>query len=776
MNSVWYRRGAAGGGLLGVLLLCAAAAQQNSAPSGQAAADSKALDPTAPGLSMVERLAALAAQADPFSNLYLNDRRATMRRSRLDQQPPSQRLREQAELARELLRAGRTQECLDEIASIRSATQQSQAPISERFTQFVSQLEGVAWLRLGEQQNCIQGHAAQSCIYPIEGSGIHRRQRGSRQAIEVFGKLLDSPQEDLGYQWLLNLAFMTLGEYPGSVPSQWLIAPELFRSDHELPHFHDIAAQVGLDHVSLAGGCVLDDLDGDGLIDVMVSSWGLTDQMQFFSNQGDGAFADRTAEAGLTGQVSGLNLVHADPDNDGDLDVLVLRGAWLGRFGRHPNSLLRNDGRGRFEDVTEQAGLLSFHPTQTAAWGDFDGDGWLDLFIGNESAPEPHPCELYHNQGDGTFRNVAGLAGVDHIGFVKAALWGDIDNDGDLDLFLSRIHQTNVLYRNDGALPESDGGSFGWRFTDISEQAGITEPLKSFPAWFFDYDNDGFLDLVVGTFGSFEGDSLAEVIAAELGRPSPAPRARLYRNRGDGSFEDVSRKTGMDRALLAMGANFGDLDNDGWLDAYFGTGEPNLATLVPNVMLRNDAGRRFQDVTTAGGFGHLQKGHGIAFGDVDNDGDQDILAVMGGAFSGDVYADSLFENPGNQNRWVTLRLQGVRSNRAAIGARVHLEVEQDDGAVQHFHHVVGSGGSFGSATLQLEAGLGRARRLARVEIRWPGSGTVEVHDDLPLERTVLLREGQAGFETIDSPRLRLGRSQKESTAAKRSQSVDCPKR
>ncbi|MCY3761901.1 MAG: VCBS repeat-containing protein, partial [Gemmatimonadetes bacterium] len=311
--------------------------------------------------------------------------------------------------------------------------------------------------------------------------------------------------------------------------------------------------------------------------------------------------------------------------------------------------------------------------------------------------------------------------------------------------------QRNVLYRNDGP---GAGGS--WSFSDVSASAGIAAPVRSFPTWFFDYDNDGWLDLMVGSFADFSSVGLDLVVSDYLDLPTEGARCRLYRNRGDGTFEDVSQRTGFDRVLLAMGANFGDIDNDGFLDAYFGTGEPALYTLVPNVMLRNDRGNRFQDVTTSGGFGSIQKGHGIAFGDLDNDGDQDIYANMGGAYSGDVYQNVLFENPGGGNRWITLRLEGVGSNRSAIGARVRLVVEEEDGKLREIHRVVGTGGSFGSSSLQLEIGLGRAARIASLEVHWPATGERSLYELLPLDRIVRIREGDPGLEIVDSAPVALG--------------------
>jgi hypothetical protein len=189
-----------------------------------------------------------------------------------------------------------------------------------------------------------------------------------------------------------------------------------------------------------------------------------------------------------------------------------------------------------------------------------------------------------------------------------------------------------------------------------------------------------------------------------------------------------------------MGTNFGDIDNDGFEDIYVGTGATDLWVLMPNVMFRNDRGRAFQDVTTSGGFGHLQKGHGVSFGDVDGDGDQDVYAVIGGWYSGDGFPNVLFENPGHGNHWLTLRLEGVRSNRAAIGARIKVTTRTASGE-RDIHRVVGTGGSFGSSSLQQEIGLGRALAIRSLEVRWPTSGAVQIFQDVPMDRVLRIREG-----------------------------------
>lgn len=689
---------------------------------------------------MVQRLADIAdaTEQDPRGNVHANKARVRTLREVTPPTDPKNSLSYKRALAQELLYSGDNEAAIETYIDMIDLVAQNPALFPDEYSLAIKDMLAISYLRLGEQENCIENHTIERCIWPISKDGVHTRERGSRKAIEVYTDILTADPSDLNAHWLLNVAYMTLGEYPDGVPEHWRIPPEALEAEYDIGRFHDVSISLGINVMGLSGGAIMDDFNNDGLLDIMASSWGLRDQLQYFENQGDGTFSDRTRAAGLTGLVSGLNLVQGDYDNDGYLDVLVLRGAWLNEG--QPNSLLHNNGDGTFSDVTESAGMLTAYPTQTAGWGDYNNDGWLDLFIGNESSRSKgrHPCELYHNNGDGTFTNVAEMIGVDALGYVKAVVWGDYNNDGRLDLYLSDWERPNLLFRNDGPDEEK-----GWRFTEVAEAAGVREPMESFPAWFWDYDNDGWLDLFVSGWRASAGDVAAEY----LGLPRRDVRPRLYRNQGDGTFANVTDATRLDRVMYTMGSNFGDLDNDGWLDFYIGTGDPDFRSLMPNRMFRNAEGQFFQDVTASSGTGHLQKGHGVAFGDLDNDGDQDIYTTIGGAYEGDVFSNVLFENPGHGNHWITLRLEGVTSNRSAIGTRIRLDLDMPDDS-RTVYATVSSGGSFGASSMQQEIGLGGATAITALEITWPASGEVQRFEDVPMDRVLQIREGEDAWREV----------------------------
>jgi len=604
---------------------------------------------------------------------------------------------------------------------------------------------GVGYLRFGETLNCALQHNAESCLLPLRGKGIHRLPEGSTRAIQYFTEVLEntSPEEASGYYysalWLLNLAQMTLGQYPDKVPERYRIPWSSFESEVPFPQLPNVAAEVGLDTFNLAGGVIIDDFDGDADLDIVTSNWDIAGPMHLFTNNSNGTFSDRTREAGLEGLLGGLNLLQADYNNDGSPDIFVLRGAWAGKGGLHPNSLLKNRGDGTFEDVTFEVGLAEVsYPTQAAGWADYDNDGDLDIFIGNESDETLRaPSQLFRNQGDGTFRDVAAEAGVKFYAFSKGVSWGDYDGDGFPDLYVSNYKSMNRLYRN-----QRDG-----TFKDVTLQVGVGYPKVSFPCWFWDYNNDGSLDLFVS---SYDG-SIAHQARHRLGLPPLYEKPCLYEGDRRGGFREVADERGLGIPMQPMGANFGDLDNDGYLDFYLGTGDPSYGTIVPNLMFLNRAGQRFADISVAGGFAQLQKGHAVAFADLDNDGDLDVFEKMGGAYPGDGFSDALYKNPGMGNNWI---LVGRQSNRSAIGARIRVQLEEN-GKTRSIYRHVNSGGSFGANPLRQTVGLGKARGAQLLEIFWPRTGKTQTLADLPAGQFIQIVEGEKGYTKLSLKRLML---------------------
>ncbi len=383
--------------------------------------------------------------------------------------------------------------------------------------------------------------------------------------------------------------------------------------------------------------------------------------------------------------------------------------------------MLRNNGDGTFTDVTVESGILSLSPTQTAVWADVNNDGWLDLFIGNETTDSayPHPAELFINNHDGTFEKAGEETGCLVTGFIKGVVAADYNNDGWPDLFLSMLDGRKVLLKNKGIAGKMP------QFEDVTHAAGLDKDTTyTFPTWFWVYDNDGWPDIFVCGYrleGSLAHEAAAEAMNIPLENTS---RMYLYHNNGDGTFTNVSDEVGLNRPLFSMGANFGDIDNDGWLGMYLGTGNTDFHSLIPNRLFKNMEGRKFVDVTRSSRTGNLQKGHGVAFADIDNDGDEDIFAETGGAVQGDAYFNSFFVNPGqNDNRWIGIQLEGVKANRSAIGARIEVHCT-DRGMERTIYRDVNSGGSFGASSLRKEIGIGQAGKVDLLVIKWPGSGLV----------------------------------------------------
>jgi len=339
------------------------------------------------------------------------------------------------------------------------------------------------------------------------------------------------------------------------------------------------------------------------------------------------------------------------------------------------------------------------------------------------------------------------------VAFTKGVVAADYDNDGYVDFYVSNLYGGNFLYHN----------NHDRTFTEVSEKSGVHQPQsQSFATWFFDYDNDGWPDIFVTSYFF----SVDEALRSYLGLAHNAETFKLYKNMKNGTFKDVTAEVGLDKINVPMGANFGDVDNDGFLDIFLATGGPEYGALIPKMLLRNDEGKSFVDVTASSGTGDLHKGHGVAFADLNNSGSEDILVSMGGATPGDAHPFRVFENPGNKNNWLSVRLVGVKTNRSAIGARIKVTVENEGHAARSIYHTVGSGGSFGASPLQQHIGLGESARITDLEVWWPASNTRQNFSGVGVNQFIEVKEFAKTYTKLARKPFRLGGANPDQVGAK----------
>ena len=702
------------------------------------------------------------------------------------------------------------------------------APLGLSRHELQEERDGVRWFRLhppagsADRQGAIaewQGYLAE--LAEIEEVGLHVDRMESWDGPEVTAtvrfELIGRPRGaarsgvDRGR---LRLRF-------APSPAGWKIrGASLLEGERVIadrPQFAEVGHAAGIDFVNRYYPAFLDrplafgmirygpagitaaDFDDDGLYDLFIPD-GV--ESRLFRNRGDGTFEDVTAAAGLSG-LDGVSVaLFADFDNDGWKDLFVSR-----TF--RPNQLFHNNGPGKdgkvtFTDVTARSGIGADCCTTVAAWGDYDNDGKLDLYVGRYLDPRQRiPTtfyarngernQLYHNNGDGTFTNVTRKAGVGDPGLCLGAAWGDYDDDGWPDLYVANDFGRKTLYHNN-----RDG-----TFNDVTVRSGTLAYGAGMSASFGDYDNDGKLDLYVAQirseYGWFaEAPTVARYMMNswkqgvwrsdmplyfEIFRQSGfafvdvfqqmASGNTLLHNRGDGTFEDVTWKAKANPIGWFWGSAFADFDNDGWLDLYSADGwvyndrgtELELGFLnnvvsrqadyktgaffdpkkfgrsswhgwERNRHLRNNVDGTFLEIGRAAGTDLLRNSRGIAVADFWNRGALDIAV----AASTDRHA--LLRNElavgDDRHNWLAVELVGTRSNRDAVGARVTVTV---DGRRQMREVALGDG--YGSQnSLRLHFGLGTARTVDELTVRWPRSGLVQRFRGVAAGRIVEVTEGR----------------------------------
>lgn len=476
--------------------------------------------------------------------------------------------------------------------------------------------------------------------------------------------------------------------------------------------FTEITAQSGISNMA-KGACVaFVDYNGDGYVDIYVGNSGKFPEPfgkpnLFYRNNGDGTFTDVAAEAGVADARQTQGVAFGDFDNDGAPDLYAVNDFGI-------NALYLNKGDGSFEDITDAAGVRGGIDViggdevpngYGVALADENNDGYMDIYVVNLGGGNI----LYRNNGDGTFTDItiqAGVrAGIGPQGAGTAAVFSDCNNDGRLDLYAANGYGLpSFLYLNGDR-----------SFDDATDKAGVGEFEDAQGVVFDDYDNDGDMDLYVTNCASAEGAPLSNV---------------LYRNDGKGIFENVTEEAGVGGEDYSLGAVFGDLDNDGYLDLYV------VNNGGPNVLYHNDGDATFTDVTSEAGVGNEGLGSNAALGDIDNDGYLDIYIANTG-FSDDEMGDPdvLYHNNGGANHWLQVRLRGKTSNYTGIGARVKVSA----GDLHQVREVSGGRGYAQDSPIA-NFGLGTRTLADAVEVTWP-SGLVQTLTNVAADQRVIIEEG-----------------------------------
>lgn len=566
-------------------------------------------------------------------------------------------------------------------------------------------------------------------VVPYAIAAIYLRMERYEEGIPYARQACQDSPDDIRYRWMLRTLTLHSGQPEKTIQESFRLnvpppAPATFQ-------FSDVTTNSGAGRLALGRGAAWGDFDNDGSDDILVGAERAP--FRLLHNRKDGTFEDVAQNMGLV-DPEGLGCYASqfvDYDNDGFQDIFLTSNGW-GGGGRL--FLFHNDRGKRFTDVTRAAGLAEPVNAFGSSWADYDNDGLVDLAVaaGIVDPAAGDRIRLYHNEGNGKFREIGEQAGLLQKARWISVCWGDYDADGRQDLLATSYDAGPFLFRNLGH----------GRFEDVSERCGIRNAKHAYTCEFLDFDNDGKLDIFVSTYPEGEYKTMIESKSSR-GVVDASQHQLLFRNSGDGTFRNVTEEAGITGWYGAMSSQTGDLDNDGFDEILLGTGNPALDWCEPKVILHNNGKRQFTDVAESSKLVHFGMLHGMALSDYDDSGNLSLFGSFGGFYWGSRETSRLYQNSGSGNASLEVRLVGTRSNRDAIGAKITALAGQGT-----IHKWVNGGNGFGSGNSRcVHLGVGREKKVKHLQIDWP-SGLRQSFQFIDAGQRIEITEGQNHWRSL----------------------------
>lgn len=700
----------------------------------------------------------LYANIDPMQNYFLTEKRLPIE-ERMFQELIQKELTPQEmiqvyvqgiELGKEYMRNGQYLEAIKQWKNCQSYANKYKLPLGPADLNTFTYNVALAQILGGDRDNRNAGVDNKLFTLPIPKGIEVPHTEGYKAAVKLLESHLFKVSDDEDCKYLLNLAYMKLGKYPQKPFSGWRMSEDSFVDEMTIGTFREIASEIGLEAETQAGSIVVDDFDLDFDDDVLISSGGFNDSLRYFENIGNGQFVERTEDAGLSNIRGISNLSAGDINKDGLPDIYAMRGTYMGPFGKNGSlhDVVLLNRKGRFEDITPDHMREWAAPTSMAFFRDMNMDGWLDIVaIPSTQQEGDQGVRVYYNNGKQDFTLAEDANGMEAKGDIAGAIITDFNQSSFQDSFYSIRKHQNKLYFNNGFVKKGAPQGSIWDIEEFSDDEEVISIKDAGPCVVYDANNDGWVDFI--NFLNFDippSIIMKEADPMNMKGATMTPHI-LVNNMGTG-FIKHSLATGLDKTISVGGAAAADLNNDGTFDLILGSRCPTEMAPTQSRVFINLPAQGFKEVTTSSGMGTLYKVSAIAVSDFDKDGDNDIFMATGGNFPGERSPLLVYQNPGNDKKWLGIKLVGIRSTSSPSGIKVVINVQTDEGP-QKIYYFYNIDSGFGQGSSMHVIGLNDIRSIDNVEVFWPGMSLATVYDLVKPNHHYGFVEGMAFPKQID---------------------------